>query len=395
MPQQRKKAKRMFIRLMLKGGKNISFNTGASLVFLGYQEADVYEKGDVVAIQAVHGGAYHLANETGRDRKSLSSLALAKYLCQKFGCKEGERLDAWTNVQEGVLFFSGVRSEGKRNCLLDETYTKLVFEYNCRAGDWAYIHDNWVDFSKELRENLPEHMRAYRCGDAVVLLEDEKGPLHITTRRQTETRLIVSYALTLYLGGVFQGERKGFRLKAKQLANGVILAATQEALEQVRLEERKEILLDETQRRTLKMDASRKGIYLSVPAWKFLNEAERVSVYRCKGFLALKPEKDGTIKVNQYGYQRILCSVALLQMMAERWPETVQLYLHKHEEFFLLWPEIKPPQGVPAPTSFRRLAVPSLRPSAEQKSVAAGIRAVAPVKVAAEPLERTQRRLYP
>lgn len=336
-----------------KNGKIINFSTHVSKVLEGYEDVDVFEKDCIIAVQPTIGGSYHISGEVGRPRKGLSNAQLVEYLCKKFGCVPGDSLPAWLGKQEDVLFFGGMQPNKEEIYTLDESYTAIEVEYNRRAGDWAYIHDNWTEFTREVREVLPRRLTAYRCGNAVLLMGDAAGKLVMTPKRQRGTPMLVSPALADYLREMFDGSEKGMRLRAKIVQGGVILADKIEALATADLTQCKPLDLNGCSRYFVTL-GMRGALYLSAAAAQQLkNEGERLSLYRASKYLALKVNDGGALHIGEQKYAHYICSNHLCEMVRKWWPTEKKLYLLSHGKFWLMHSEPIWPADVPPASAFK------------------------------------------
>lgn len=336
-----------------RNGKILNFSTKASAPLAGYTDADVFEKAGVIAVCGTHRDSYHLCGEGGRPRKALSNAQLVAYLCEKFGCGLGACLPAWIGQEENVLFFGGVQS-GNGPWFLDESFTPVEVEYNRRVGNWAYVHDNWIEFTREVREALPERLSAYRCGRVVLLSGDTAGKLVLTPRRQSGNQMLVSRAVADQLRSLYGGVETGMRLHAAILPGGVVLADSLEALGSVNLTRTEKMVLDESKYSFLSL-TPKGSLYLSAPAWEQMEGLEQVEVYGAPGCLALRPVVEGGLRVTACGYAHHIHSKKLHQMIAAQWPAEKKLYLLRYGNLWLLWPNAARPAGVPAQETFQRI----------------------------------------
>lgn len=341
-----------------RNGKTLSFSTKASAPLAGYTDVDIFESIDVVAVRGTYRGSYHISKEEGRPRKALSNAQLVTYLCEKFGCSLGSSLPAWISVEEDMLFFGRAQHTGSG--FLDESFTPLEVEYNRRAGDWAYVHDNWIEFTRDVRDALPERMTACHCGRVILLLGDPEGTLSLTLRRQSGNRMLVSHALADSLRSIYGGKEKGMRLRAALVPGGVALADSQEELAAVNMTRPARLVLDESQHRF--MTLGQKGtIYLSASAREGLVRNGRVDVYEACGYLALRPADDGAVKVTESGYGCYLYSRELSRAITAQWPGSKRLYLLRHEGLWVLWPSTQRPMDLPPAFEFQKAAWPGTR----------------------------------
>lgn len=370
----RARKKLMSVRLN-RNGKTLNFSSQASMPLAGYGDVEVFEKDGVIAVSGATSGSYHISGEVGRPRKALSNARLVEYIREKFGCELGGALPVWLGEEENVLFFGGMQPQAGPY-VLDEDFMPVEVEYNRRAGDWAYVHDNWIEFTQEIREALPERLSASRCGRVVLLNGDPAGKLALTPRRQSNNLMLVSHALADHLRSLYDGEERGMRLYAALLPNGVALADNQELLESVNLTCPERLVLDESKYCFVTTGA--KGtLYLSATAWEQLERAERMDIYDGLGCLALRSARDGMMKVTQSGYAHYIHSKPLCMLLKERWPEAKKLHLLRHGDLWLLWPSTARPAGLPAAAQFQRLDLtdreqkkrtPPQRVAAEERS---------------------------
>lgn len=336
-----------------RNGKSLNFSTRASMALEGYEDVEVLEKQGVMAVRGTAAGGYHISGEEGRPRKALSNARLVEHIREKFGCALGGALPAWTGEQENVLFFGGMQPQAGPY-VLDDSFVPVEVEYNRRAGDWAYIHDNWIEFTQEVRDALPERLSAFRCGRVVLLSGDPAGKLLLTPRRRSGNRTLVSHGLADHLRGLYGGVESGMRLRAAQLPGGVALADSLELLSAVNLTRPERLNLDESKYSFLTA-GGRGTLYLSVPGWTELGGAERLEVYEGMGCLALRPSREGALRVTECGYAHYIHSKRFCELVKARWPDSVKLHLLRYGELWLLWPGTARPAGLPAPGQFKRL----------------------------------------
>lgn len=349
-----RREKEGFVSVRLnKNGKSLNFSTRASVPFMGYDDVEIFEKEGVVAVCGALQGSYHISMEKGRPRKALSNAQLVEYICKKFGYALGGVLPAWTGEQENVLFFGGMQPHAGRY-VLDESYTPIEVDYNRRAGNWAYVHDNWIEFTQEVRETLPTRLSAFRCGRVVVLSGDPAGKLTLTPRRQSGNLMLVSHPLADHLRGLYGGEERGMRLRAAVLPGGVALADSQDLLSAVDLTRLERLTLDEGKYSFLTL-GNRGTLYLSTPAWKQITSMNQLDVYGGMGYLALRTAREGAMRVTTCGYAHYIHSKRFFALLKERWPEARRIYLLRYGEQWLLWPHPSRPAGLPFPTQFRKI----------------------------------------
>lgn len=338
-----------------RNGKNLNFSTKASIQLAGYKDVEVFEKENVVAVRGMVGQGYHISQEKGRPRMALSNAQLVEYICKKFGCTYGSTLPVWTGEQENVLFFGGMQPL-KMPYVLDEHFTPIEVEYNRRAGDWSYVHDNWIEFTQEVRKVLPERLSAYRCGQVVVLRGDPAGRLVLTPRRQSGKRMLVSHALADYLRSLYGGEELGMRLHAALLPDGVALADSLDSLTKIDLSGLEKLVLDESKCCFLTPRISG-TMYFSTMAWEQMERAGRVDVYGRAEYLALHVACEGDFPVTTYGYAHYIHSKQLCALVKKQWPEAKRLHVLRHGKLWLLWPNTTRPVGLPPPSQFRKVSL--------------------------------------
>lgn len=352
---RRPKPKSVCVRLN-QNGKVLNFSSSASTMFVGFDNVDIFENDHVIAVQAATKGQYHISSEKGRLRKALSNAQLIAHLCKKFGCELGASLPAWVGDDERVLFFGGIQPEEKEHYILDETYTPVEVEYNRRAGSWAYIHDNWIEFTREVRDILPRRLSVYRCGNTVLLLGDSSGKLVLTPRRASGNLMLVSHPLASFLRHLYNGTERGMRLCAATVPGGVALAENGELLDKGDYTFKEKVSLDERTCAFLNVGTGKLGsMYLSAYAWQLLGRPERLSVYIKAEYLALKPEKNGQFRATKCGYAQYIHTRQLCAILQNRWPGGKKIYLLRHENLWVLLPDTDLYHKLPPASSFERV----------------------------------------
>lgn len=330
--------KRQLFLVLNKNGKLIRFNTGASEPLISWSSVNVLEKGDVLALCGDTRGTYHLASENGRQRVCLCNQALVDYICKKFNCARGAKLSAWMGEEDNVLYFGGMQSAKASVYKLDNGYLPVIVDYNKRVGDWAYIHDNWIEFSKEIRTCLPQKISAFRCEAGIVLLDAPDGPLKPEPRREKGNKMLVSKELASYLrsfcGIEGRGKSRGLRMRAAVISGGIILGKTEEDLIAPDLLNLEQLNLD-SKSCYLTM-GKRGGIYVSSKFKKQMGDTAKLSVWRSKEFLALKPDPNGDINIRSSGYCSQIFSVSLEKLLRTMWPAAKKLYLIGHKNYWVV-----------------------------------------------------------
>lgn len=347
------------IRISGAGARNLHINTAASRYLLGYSEVNVYEKGAVMAIEGALKGSYHLSREKGRDRSVISSMELVSHILEKYKRNGKAVLPVWEGQQEGVLFFGKAAPTKEIPPVLDETWTPLETEYNRRAGEWVYVHDNWIEVTKGIRTQLPDRLRAYQAGQVTVLKPETDGPLRVTSHRQRGNRMLDEPMLARYLRETYSGEAAGLRLRACSTQDGLVLIASEEgALAGFRSKSMKPIELDETMLRFVTLHG-KGGLYLSVRAYQAMGSCERVSAYCCGDWLALKPDPEGDKRVFTSGYVQEIFSSRLGDFLLRHYPEQGKYYLVQRGELWVFMTQPEAEELPPSPGRFRRLELTS------------------------------------
>lgn len=337
-----------------RNGKSIRFSTAASEVLDAWDAVDLFEKNGVFAVRSAPRGRYHISKEQGRRRVLLSNQALVAYLCATYSCAPGATLPAWMGEEDGVLFFGGMQHNAPRQPTLDQAFTPLILEYNQRAGLWAYVHDNWIEFSKDIRTNLPPALTPALCGNTVALLHAPHGPLIPVPRRQQGNPMLVSKPLADFLRSQFRGHTKGLRLHAALLPNGLLLAETLTDLDRPNLDRLRPVVLSDAQ--SFYLSFGRPGcLYLSARARKAIGDNTPLSLCSSGHLFALRPDPAGPIKPSINGYAAQIFSRSLEKCLRARWPAAKRLFLSHYKGIWILSDSTASPIQDNQKTYFRNL----------------------------------------
>lgn len=334
-----------FVRLK---EKTIYLSSGAGQA-MG-SRIDLYEKGDVVALVRNERGAYHLSDKSENCKgKVLCSREISSYLKEKFNVDNGASLTAWIPPEGdgSTIFFSKNISQDAAQDGFDDAFCRIDLEYRKRFGEWVYVEDNCISFTKGLREALGARVGLHGDERVAALVNDPAGRYQLEIRKGRKQRAVYASELAAYLKGRFGNSARGTLLHARKAAFGILFADSEDALELPATYIPP--ALDLGGPKDLFVNVSiNKGVYISARAAQLLGGS--CSLYRSGDFLALAGE--GELKISRGVYSNIVFSKALHDMLKTRYGDAGRLYLQPHGSLLVLMHTPSSGPDLPAPQTF-------------------------------------------
>lgn len=335
-----KKKKELFLRLA--SDKILYLSSGAADC-LG-ERAELYHWGSVTALVSAPDGQYHLCRKSAACKgKNLCCAELVSWLCRKYNCVLGARLNAWIpHAGDGVLFFGEAHTNGEAQCEFDDRFKKLELLYHKRYGDRVFIEDNCISFTAELRQLLPQRLGLYRVGNSLALLGEEDGPYRVENRGTRKREAIYSSQLANYCRTTFSDGGRSVLLVAKPIPNGLLFSTSEADLNDAPPHRLDLGTPGDRFVRILKNGA----LYFSSKATEHLGSS--FSLLITENQLALRKDSDGPFHLQRTGYQNLVHSASLRKSLAKLYPDCQRLYLVEAGDLLALSPF---PDGSALPTT--------------------------------------------